>query len=59
MVTDIYERQCESNASNFFLRKRNCNNNEIYMDNSYIFCNYEAIFPQNLCHFQHSFANTE
>jgi hypothetical protein len=29
----------------FLLRKFNCNNNEIYVDDSYIFCNYEAIFP--------------
>jgi hypothetical protein len=28
----------------FFLTKGNCNNNEIYIDDSYIFCNYEAFF---------------
>jgi hypothetical protein len=29
------------------------------MDNSYIFFNYVAIFPQSLHHFQHNFANAE
>jgi hypothetical protein len=43
----------------FFLRKCNCNNNKIYMDDSYIFLNYEAIFPQSHNHFQHTFANAE
>jgi hypothetical protein len=28
-----------------FLRKCNCDNSEIYMDDSYLFCNYEASFP--------------
>jgi hypothetical protein len=35
------------------------NDSEIYMDDSYISCNYEAIFSQSLCHFQHTFANIE
>jgi hypothetical protein len=39
-----------------FLTKCNCNNNEIYMDDSYIFCNHETIFPQSLHHFQHTLA---
>jgi hypothetical protein len=39
----LYEELYENNASNF-LRKCNFNNSEIYMDDSYIFCNYEAIF---------------
>jgi hypothetical protein len=39
-----YKRQYESNVSNFFPRKFTCNNNKIYMDDSHIFCNYEAIF---------------
>jgi hypothetical protein len=29
------------------------------MEDSYIFCNYEAIFPQSLRHFQHTSANIE
>jgi hypothetical protein len=43
----------------FFLKKYNCNNNEIYTDNSDIVCNNEAIFPQSLSHFKHAFANVE
>jgi hypothetical protein len=43
----------------FFIKIRNCNNSEFYMDGSYIFCNYEAVFPQSLRHFQHTVANTE
>jgi hypothetical protein len=42
----------------FFLRKCNCNNNEIYVDDSNI-CNYGAVFPQNLLHFHHSFASID
>jgi hypothetical protein len=42
-----------------FFQKCNCNYKDIYMDNSYIFCNYGAIFPQSLCHFQHISANTK
>jgi hypothetical protein len=48
-----------SNASNFFLSKCNCNNNEILMDDSYISFNYKAILPQSLRHFQHTSANDE
>jgi hypothetical protein len=55
----LYEGQYESNASNFFFRKCFCSNIKIYMDDSYIFCNYDAIFPQSLCHFQLTFANVE
>jgi hypothetical protein len=29
------------------------------MDDSYIFCNYEVIFPQRLRHIQHTVANAE
>jgi hypothetical protein len=43
----------------FFVRKCNCSNSEICMDDSYIFCNYEAIFPQSLYHFHNTFANIE
>jgi hypothetical protein len=43
----------------FYIRKCNFTNNEIYMKDSYIFCNYEGIFPQSLHSFQHTFANTE
>jgi hypothetical protein len=39
-------------------RKRNCNN-EIYTNDSYIFCNYEAIFQQGLRRFQRAFAKAE
>jgi hypothetical protein len=43
-----------------FPRKYNCNNNESYKDDdSRIFRNYEAIFPQILRHFQHTFADVE
>jgi hypothetical protein len=31
-----------------FLRKCNSSNNEIYMDESYIFCSYEAIFTVSI-----------
>jgi hypothetical protein len=55
----LCEGQYKSNASNFFLRKCNCSNSEIYMDGSYIFCNYEAVFPQFLHHFQHTFASIQ
>jgi hypothetical protein len=37
----------------FFLRKCNCNNSDIYMDDSYIICNYEAIFIRYLHNFKH------
>jgi hypothetical protein len=47
----------ESKAS-FFFRKDNSDNNEIYEDDSHIFCNYEAIFPHML-HSQHTFAYFE
>jgi hypothetical protein len=43
----------------FFIRKCNCNNNEIHMDGSYIFCNYEVIIPHSVPYFRHTFANTE
>jgi hypothetical protein len=36
---------------NFSLRKWNWNNNGIYMDDSHISSNYEAIFPQSARHF--------
>jgi hypothetical protein len=42
-----------------FPTKCNCNNNEIYTDNSYIFCDYKTIFPQRLHHFQRMSANAE
>jgi hypothetical protein len=51
------EGRHESNASNFFLIKSNFNNNEIYMDDSYIFCNYDTVFPQSLRRFQQTLAN--
>jgi hypothetical protein len=31
----------------------------MYTDDSYIFCNYEAICLLSLLHFQHVFANVE
>jgi hypothetical protein len=34
-----------SDANNFFAEKRNCNNNEIYTDDSYTFRSYKAICP--------------
>jgi hypothetical protein len=43
----------------FFLRKYYCNNNEIYVDESYNFCSYVAIFPQSLLNLQHTFASVE
>jgi hypothetical protein len=43
-----YEEWYKRNAFNFFLRKCNCSSSEIYMDDSYIFCNYEAIFQHTL-----------
>jgi hypothetical protein len=30
----------------FFLKKCNCNNNEIYMNDSFMFCSYEVNFPK-------------
>jgi hypothetical protein len=54
-----YEGQYESNAFSFFLRKCKCSNSEIYLDDSFIFCNYEAIFPQRLYHFQQTFGNID
>jgi hypothetical protein len=42
----------------FFSQKHNCNKNEIYMDDSYVICNYEAIFLLSV-HFQHTFTNVE
>lgn len=32
---------------NMFLTKCNCNNNNIYMDDSHIFYDYETLFPQS------------
>jgi hypothetical protein len=43
----------------FFFRKHNFSNNEIYMDDSYIICNYDAIFSHSLCHFQYTFASVK
>jgi hypothetical protein len=54
-----YEGQYKSKVQVFFLRKCSYNNIEIYMDHSYIFCNYEAIFPQSCHHFQNTFANND
>jgi hypothetical protein len=54
----LNEGRYESNDSNpFSFRKCNRKSSEIYMDDSYIFCIYEAIFPRRLYHFQHTFAN--
>jgi hypothetical protein len=53
-----YKGQYKSNAS-FFLRNCNCNKNEIYTDDSYIFCNCEVIFLSCLYHFQHTFATVQ
>jgi hypothetical protein len=55
----IFEGWHKGNASGFFLRRCNCNDSEIYVDDSYNFCNYEATFPQSLCHFQHTYDNSE
>jgi hypothetical protein len=55
----MYEARYESKASDFFSEKCSCNNNEFYMDDSYIFCNYDTIFPQSLSYFQYTFANVE
>jgi hypothetical protein len=49
-------RRYESNSSTFFLRKCNCNNDNICMDDSYIFCNYDAVFPHT---FPHTFTNVQ
>jgi hypothetical protein len=54
-----YEGWYESNASNFCLIKCNGNNIEIPVDDSYIFCNYEATFLQSLHYFQHTFASVK
>jgi hypothetical protein len=53
----MYDGWYKSCASNFFLRKCNFNNNEIYLDDSYIFCNYEALLSQIFHNFQHTFAS--
>jgi hypothetical protein len=42
-----------------FLRKCDCDNNEIFMGDSYIFCNYKANFPLSLHHFQYTLPNVE
>jgi uncharacterized Fe-S cluster-containing MiaB family protein len=42
----MYEGRYENSAL-FFLRKFNCNNNEIYMSGSCVFCNYGAIFHKD------------
>jgi hypothetical protein len=51
-----YEGWYKSNALNFIPRKCNCSNNEIYVDDSQIFGNYETIFPQSWS-FSSTFAN--
>jgi hypothetical protein len=43
----------------FFLRKCFCNNSEIYVYDSDILFNYEAIFPKIISHFQNTFANVD
>jgi hypothetical protein len=43
----------------FSSKIRSYNNNEIYVDDSYIVCNYGANFPQSLGHFQHTSANVQ
>jgi hypothetical protein len=53
-VSIIYEGWYESNTSNFFSENIIAINNEIHVDDSYIFYDYEAIFPQSLNHFQHT-----
>jgi hypothetical protein len=40
-------------------RKCNCNNNEIYVDGTYILCKFETILPIILRHSQHTFANAD
>jgi hypothetical protein len=34
-------------------------NNEVYMHDSYIFCNYEDPYQQRLCYVQYTFAIVE
>jgi hypothetical protein len=46
-----YEGRYKSKAAITFLRKYNRNKNEIYVDNSHMFCNYSIIFLQGLCYF--------
>jgi hypothetical protein len=58
-IPPLYEGWYEDKASNLFLRKHNCSNNELYVVYSYISCNYEAIFPQSLHHFEPDFASVE
>jgi hypothetical protein len=53
----MYEGGVKVMLQIIFLRKCNCNNNEIYVDDSSTFRSYKAIFPQSLRHFQHTFAN--
>lgn len=48
----LYEERYESNAYIFFAENVNSSNNEIYMDDAYIFYNYGVIFPQSFRHFQ-------
>jgi hypothetical protein len=55
----VYEGWYESNVSIFFFRKYNFNNSEMLKNESYIVWSYEAIFPQQLHHIQHTFANVE
>jgi hypothetical protein len=55
--TNFSEQCTRGDRKVIFLRQCNCDNNEINTDDSYIFCNYDAIFPQSLRHFQHTFVN--
>jgi hypothetical protein len=52
----MYALRYEIKACNFFLDKCNCCNNDICIDDSQMFWNYQVIFSKILRHFQHSFA---
>jgi hypothetical protein len=50
MISDypVHMRGSAKIVPQIFLKKYNLHNNIIYTDDSYIFCNYAAIFPQNV-----------
>jgi hypothetical protein len=55
-----YKEWYKSNAFNFFSENLIAVMVEFtWMDDSYIFCNYESVFPQSLHHFQHTCTNVE
>lgn len=41
-------------GSKKYLLRKYCVKNEMYMDDLYILCNYETIFPHSFRHFQHT-----